>query len=423
MKNSLISIFREANWLTPDRLWRIAIVVSVIWPISIAIVFWPHSSPQGLMIAGNAPLGGDFVNFWSGAQLAFRGHVATVYDLPKFLAYEKGHVWFAQFRWYAYPPITLLLSAPLAILPYIPAYLLWLATGTGLCVWLFSRLMSWPAALLTATMTPAVFINAVSGQNGQFTAALLAGALMLLDSSPALSGLLFGLLCYKPHLGILVPFALAADGRWRALACASLTVAALLATTVAVFGWASWVEYLRVAPLNRLILEQGSLPPVIANINFWHRLPSIFAALRLVGAGVRESYAAQILSAAVAMVITVKVWRGSAASSVKSAVLVIGTALATPYIWDYDLVVLTFAIVWLWQEASRTGFRLWEKSVYAGTLVMTLFYVQIAKATHISIAQVFLWIVFLFAANRAPEFAVWKALSFGQRREHPGEVT
>jgi hypothetical protein len=75
--------------------------------------------------------------------------------------------------------------------------------------------LGWPMAACVVMAAPAVMINLVSGQNGAFSAAILAGGLMLLDRRPVLAGLLLGLLCYKPQLAVLVQVALVASGRWR----------------------------------------------------------------------------------------------------------------------------------------------------------------------------------------------------------------
>ena len=75
-----------------------------------------------------------------------------------------------------------------------------------------------PGALLAA---PAVFINAVGGQNGTWTAALFGGGLSLLERRPLLAGGLLGLLIYKPQLALLIPVALLAGRHWRAFAAAA----------------------------------------------------------------------------------------------------------------------------------------------------------------------------------------------------------
>ncbi len=49
----------------------------------------------------------------------------------------------------------------------------------------------------------------------------MTGALLQLDKRPVLAGILFGLLAYKPQFGLLIPFVLAASGRWRTFAAAA----------------------------------------------------------------------------------------------------------------------------------------------------------------------------------------------------------
>ena len=63
---------------------------------------------------------------------------------------------------------------------------------------------------MLALAFPATFINLFHGQNGFLNAALLGAALLALDRRPVVAGILFGLLSYKPHLGLLVPLALLA---------------------------------------------------------------------------------------------------------------------------------------------------------------------------------------------------------------------
>ena len=81
--------------------------------------------------------------------------------------------------------------------------------------------------LLLACAFPGILANAMVGQNGFVTAALLGGALIFMERRPLLAGGLIGLLSFKPHLGILIPVALVAGGHWRVIAAAAVTVALL----------------------------------------------------------------------------------------------------------------------------------------------------------------------------------------------------
>ena len=161
------------------------------------------------------PFGDDFINYWSAAYLALHGRAAEIYDPAAFHAFEQTVAGAPIDAYhYSYPPVLLLLTAPLALIPYVPALFVWLSAG-----WFaFYRALSlaMPRALLLAIAAPAVFINAVGGQNGTWTAALFGGGLGLLERRPFVAGGLLGLLIYKPQLGLLIPVALIAGRHWRA---------------------------------------------------------------------------------------------------------------------------------------------------------------------------------------------------------------
>ncbi len=155
------------------------------------------------------PFGDDFINYWSGAYLAWHGRAAEIYDLSAFHVFEQSVAGAAVDAYhYSYPPVLLALTAPLALIPYVPALFVWLLSG-----WFaFYRALTlaMPRTLLLAIAAPAVFINAVGGQNGTWTAALFGGGLGLLERRPLVAGGLLGLLVYKPQLGLLIPVALIA---------------------------------------------------------------------------------------------------------------------------------------------------------------------------------------------------------------------
>jgi hypothetical protein len=388
----MLAILRQADWLDGPRLRRIALVFAVLAGAALAADFRQHTS-AGLTDLAGEQLGRDFVNYWSGARLAAQGEAARVYDIAGFVRYERGQTAAnANFKWYSYPPTALLLSLPLAELGFAAALAAWLLSGLLLCAALLARTLGWRMGLLAALATPAALINALWGQNGQFSAALLAGGILLLESRPLLAGLLFGLLCFKPHLAVLVPLALAAAGRWRSFGAAAATVAALSAT-VFLLGDDVWARFLHNAPINAGLLEHED--------SIWHRMPTFFAAVRLAGGGIGLAYAAQGISALAAAWLTARIWRGGARLPVKAAALLFATFLVTPYAWDYDLVVLTFAAAWLTKDAARGGFLPWEKVILAGIIVMPLLFSPLAAASHFQAGPLMLWAALLSTARRA----------------------
>lgn len=340
------------------------------------------------------PLGDDFINYWSAAWLAFHGRAAEIYDWNAFHVFETGVAGTPiDFYHYSYPPILLVLTAPLAALPYLPGLFAWLVSGW--CAFYAAlRVASPTQGLWLALATPAIFINAVGGQNGTWTAALLGGGLTLLERRPLLAGVLFGCLAYKPQTGLLLPVALAAGGYWRTFGAAAVTVVALFVTSVTLFGIELWADYLaNIGVLRALILEDGT--------GVWHRMMSVFVAIRRIGADVTTAYSIQLVVALLAAIVVALLWRRhECPAALKFAALVLGTWLATPYLQDYDLVVGAFVAVWIYQAmADRPRIALMTAG---GVLLLPLFAASLASATGLAIGPLVLM----------PAFAVvvWQAV-------------
>jgi hypothetical protein len=384
-------LFR-GDWLTAERIRRIGAIFALLALIVVGGDAWLHTS-RGLTDADGEQLGRDFVNYWAGAHLAADGQAPRVYDIDGFLAYQRSQTApNAHFKWYSYPPTTLVLSLPLAALDFTPALAVWLLSGIGLCAALLARTLDWRMALLAAFATPASLVNALWGQNGQFTAALFCGGLLFLARQPWLAGLLFGMLCFKPHLAILIPVALAAGGHWRAFAAAGLSALAICGSAF-LLGPDVWTAFLKNAPINAGLLEIGD--------SMWHRMPTAFAAVRLAGGGIGTAYAIQFVCALMAIAATIWIWRGHATDAVKNSALIVATFLVTPYAWDYDQIALAFVAAWLAAEGMRHGFQPGEKIVLAFSIAAPLVYSPLAAASHIQIGPLVLWILLGLITRRA----------------------
>lgn len=393
----VLDAFREAAWLTPERAmrWGIGFVLMSLGLLALHVA--THTA-AGLTDAAGEPLGGDFINYWSGARLATQGQTSLAYDHRWFHAFEQATLGpGSSFKIYGYPPIAMLLSLPLAPFGFVAALILWTLAGAALCFALLRRLVGWRAAAVAVVGAPAAFLNIQTGQNGYFTAALLAGGLMLIERRPAVAGICLGCLAYKPQLALLLPLALAAGGTWRAFAAAAATVAALTLASLVLFGPATWAGFFDQMVLQRQLLEYGT--------SFWHRMPTVFAAARVLGAPIALSYLAQLVSGAAAALAVVAVWRSPPPTELKAAALVLAAFLATPYAWDYDMVALIFAAAWLAREATRRGFLPWERAMLALQLLAPLLQMVTTKFAGLQLGPVVLWATLLLVVRRAQAYA------------------
>ncbi len=306
----------------------------------------------------------DFVSFYAAGRLALRGEAALAYDQAAHRQAEEAATGPARnYLYFFYPPPYLLLCAGLAMLPYGVAF----AGFEGLTLLLFLAVVRATAGrratlglwLLPTLAFPPLYWGLGEGQNALLTAALFGAALLLLDARPLLAGLLFGLLCYKPHFGLLIPLALICAGRWRSFAAASLTVGLCVALSWAAFGGATWLAYLQGLKTSGDAYGTGDVS-YIGMVN-------VFGAARLAGLPPWIAIALQAVASVAAASAAGWVWRRSDSRAVRAAALLSATMVAAPLVLLYDQLLSLLAIVWLARSAM---FGPWEKTLLAAAFLL-----------------------------------------------------
>jgi hypothetical protein len=244
---------RSGDWLSAARARGYSLILLAI--AVVATAGWIAIS-DGLIDRNGKPLGTDFSNVYAAGELTWQGKPADAYNPALQHAAEKAAFGGREvpfFGWH-YPPFFFAIAFLVAALPYAFGLALWLAAScaaylaairailpsgadltfatlqaarpqrerqiqsstrvnilaSGPLIPTFAKVLAakgcecWnrttsPETLLIATAFPAVFVNIGHGQNGFLTAALLGGALQLLDRRPWIAGVLIGLLAYKQH--------------------------------------------------------------------------------------------------------------------------------------------------------------------------------------------------------------------------------
>lgn len=306
------------------------------------------------------PLGTDFSGIYAAGRLALEGRAGGVYDWAVHRAAQaalQGDPETPFFPWH-YPPVFLLIAAPLALLPYLPALFAWQLGSLAALLWVVRRILPDRDTLLVALGCPVVFVCAAHGQNGFLTAALFGGGLLCLPRRPLLAGFLLGCLCYKPQLGLAIPVALVAGGHWRAIAGAAVAVAVLCAASTLAFGPEIWPAFWASLPeTRRVTIEESGTG--------WYKLVSVFAYIRLVSGSFATAAAVQGVATVTALAGLAWLWRTKPAFPLRAAGLILAALLSTPYVIDYDLTVLGPAIAFLAAHGLRSGFGRWEATLLA----------------------------------------------------------
>lgn len=303
--------------------------------------YWPAGG--GLDVTDH-PIGRDFINNWVGPQLAASGRLAALFDIDAYHA-AIGTAFGAPlpFHNWGYPPFTLLLLWPLSQLPYFAALALW---TVGLFAVFAGVTLSRVApgrrvmALVLLALAPACLINVIGGQNGFLTATLFLGGLIALDRRPVLAGILFGLLTYKPHLGLMLPFVLLALGAWRTIAAAAATALVLVGASLLAFGVEPWRHYLVETSAFQYALIQHFTG------FYTTMMVSVFAGARSFGLPVAAAWLLQALVAVPVLVASVWAVRRTRDPMQRAGLLAAAVPLLTPYAFNYDLTALAAVLVW-----------------------------------------------------------------------------
>ena len=336
-----IDILREARWLDGRRVRGYALLIGLA---SLALLAVAWSQAQG-------PQGSDFLAFWGGGRAVLFGFPEFAYDL----AWQERTQTSAGFDgWYAFvnPPPFLFLAAPFAALPYPAAWIAWVVLTYAAWAWVSVRALPrlWPLVLVF----PGALIAAGHAQNGFVTGALLVGGVTLLDRRPLVAGALLGALIVKPHLALLVPFWLAAGGRWRAFAAAAASAAGLLLLSWLAFGTNTMIGYVNSWQASAAIMRA-------ADADFLLRMATPYAQVRLFAGETAALVVSGVIALAMLALVVLSGRRFGGDAMAGGAFMLAATALASPYLFNYDLPFLVLPILWLVREGLRDGFRQWEK--------------------------------------------------------------
>lgn len=297
----------------------------------------------------------DYVAFYAAADLAAQGRLAEAYDAAvsgavQFALTGQGEVapWF-------YPPSYSPLIAWLPWLPYYVGAVLFLALSFGLFVAALRPFLVDRTELWIVLGAPVCFVNAFHGQNGFLTGGLIALAVTLLPHRQVGAGLAMGVLSVKPHLGLLLPVAVIAWRRWRALAAAVAAAAALALMSLALYGPAPWVAFAGKALGSAGDHIAAGTLPISMNA-------SAYAAFQL--AGLPDGLAMALhLAVCIALVgATVRLVQTGVPYRLVVAFLLSATLLASPHNFVYDWTLVLIPMLILWREGRTGGFLRHEKA-------------------------------------------------------------
>lgn len=383
-----LDFLRHAGWLGEARAKGYLRLIAVL---NVAVLAFLIATSHGGVDRNGFLLGTDFLSFWTTGHM-LHDHGA-VYDVAAHTAAQR--TFFAQkdaYTAFFYPPPFLPFCWPLGLLGYFPALALWLAaTGAGYILaarlWLKRLGLDQPTLILFAAFPP-VLITITHGQTAFLVAALLGLGALLVRERPWLAGALFGLAVIKPQFGLLVPIALLLTREWRTIAGAVLSAALLGLLATLAFGAQVWADWYNLGGVAHAAMAEGEVG--------YAKMQSPFAAARLLGASSVVAYGLQAaLTLAVASAVAWASW-GRRFDLPLAALVLAGAPLCTPFVLDYDMVLLAFPLIWL----AAQGFGPWEKLVLVAAFIAPTFARPLGMEAGIPIMPFAMIALFVVALRR-----------------------
>ena len=354
------------NGRLEDRLFTAArlSVCGVALLVSYVAMFWFYArSNAWIHDAGGAIIFRDFISFWINARFALSGTAASAYDYAAFAAAQQPYVETTRhglpYFHLVYPPMMFPLIAPVGLLPYVPAFAVWMIATGAVYLAAIWRIVPRVSTLLLAAVTFAAAKNLFFGQIGFLVAGLLGLSLDLMGKRPFAAGLVLGLLTCKPQYGLIFPVVLLVAGQWRVIAGAVTSFAALALLVTACYGVPVWEGYWRTFGSSNL--DNFMTDPGLEAVN-----QTVFGLLDWFGAGYGTKWTVHLIVAALTAALVCVIWRRPASDSLKAAALGAGALMVTPYMLSYDLTALAVPVAFLVREGLTSGFLRGERLVLLG---------------------------------------------------------
>ena len=324
----------------------------------------------------DAAYGADFMQEWVGARMLLTGHVAELYDVDTFRAWQYdpeivGFAWKTdQFFPPVYPPSHYVLFSPFACLSFRWAVVLWLLILIG-AAFLSSKLIadisnhvSSKLDVITADATrakskylwiglilfPSLLFSISLGQKSVGWLLLVCMTWRLLQyHRDYAAGMVFGILSIKPTLFFLMPLVMLRNGRWRFFAGASVSVCIIWGATACIVPIETWMAFANVL---------GTAGSYAENV------------------GYRLDWSCNLMTMAYSLPVELTQWckwaiciplsiyllycvfedRHYAVESPEKALMLLGsTILISPHTYHYDLCVLLLPILWLAVTDTKRG--------------------------------------------------------------------
>jgi len=344
----------------------------------------------------------DFIHFYQASKLVEEGHASELYSRAPIMDSLQGRS--ERLIQLPYPPHAMALWQYLSRAPYEWAAYGWVCLQSILfllALYAYGRhhsgtFKSSEVLIMLAVSTPFLLIQLIFAQSNLFATSLFLLGLTYWHRTPIAGGICFGLLTFKPQIGISLVAAIAATRPIKLILVAVTVTTILCLISVAQWGIHLWLEYKDYLPFySSFILD---IPHSSHRIG----IVSTYMGLYNLGFSTTLAWIGQWISMAMALGSTYWVFRKNNMSQFqREAVLITSTFLASPYIHFYDQsllagVLLVMAIQW-W----RYGSTMLQAAIFTYGMLIMLTWLMLGMSFPFAwLFSVSLWLYYILQSFR-----------------------
>ena len=404
---------KEAGSKTP---W-IVLAIPLLLVIVILFLSPNFQSDPGMRIG---PMGGDFLQEWIGATMFNQGMEEQLYDLP-FVQRLQHDVELVGFLWpeedyfpMVYPPFYYAALRPLSGFSYPVASKVWAicsAFAFSLSGWLLYRFYPPCQRVFGICFVSAlIFVPLLScftmGQKSTFLLLILSGSFVLMrHGKPFLAGLVFGLIVFKPHLGIVIGLTMLLKRQWKFALGALAVVGCALG-----YSWFNHRQLLRdyidlVTGMGDYIQTGGY--QLADSHSLWGATQLTFGWL--------PGYAVNFLTGVFSVAVVVLLWRimrgrfqsDSPGFARQYAAMILATVMLSPHFYGYDLTLLLLPMILLVSSCPPGQWKSVPIELCLGLVLLAMFvlaglFQQIAQVTHVQLSVLLMTAALVLVGLRRP---------------------
>lgn len=337
-----------------------------------------------------SPFGIDFAVYYTTGKMVTAGNIENIYNVPVHHAALEGLLQreIPFLLSWVYPPTFLLVILPFSILPYYVGLAFWQITTFLLALWaVYLLIPKYKNLAFLFCGFPGVLMNFRWGQNGFLNTSLLAFGLYFLERSPVFSGLMFGLLAYKPQIAFFPIIVLLMNKKWRVLMWTIFFAVLSSLVSAIIFGFDIWAIFLR--------SFSNSTTALLDTI--WEKVsaiePTFYSVFRLAGISKNTSYILQGIVMILALTIVFWIFRKTERVSLKGSSLILGIFISSPYYVQYDLVILSIPLILLFYDLLEHGCRRHELALLSLLWILPLVNWPLVAFTGIQISPFVLVVI------------------------------